>query len=322
MKNFSLPKSTIQFALLFLFYLVTIHANDKTPKWKQALESLTDTEKIALETYFTIMIENSEGGFVLFGSKPACMEGIMYNQDCILFNIGEKRHEKSVNLWEGSLVWQRYFAPLHSPRLIISHKDHPDHLYSEWRHLIWINPKKLHEVIKKNLPLFQYILGPHVTEKKLVDYLQDNSKNVINDYTLMGIILGFGTKNSLPFHRLECISLSLNSRECPPLKTRHERLQIPDPLQEQYMGFDLNPPFETHPSFGFTTLLQEYQTLCDKKLTSRKVKSEQIPLFAIFNHDDDVTFQILEEYETHASQIQILLESDSFLEAILKEIFE
>jgi hypothetical protein len=322
MKNFSFPKSTIQIALLFLFYLAAVHADDKIPKWKQTLQSLTATEKIALEAYFRTMLENSEGGFVLFGSKPACMEGIMHNPRCTLEWVGGKRHEKSVNLWEGSLVWQRSFAPLRSSRLIISLKDHPDHLYSEWRHLIWINPKKLQDVIKTNLALFQYILGPDVTETKLVNHLQDDSNDVLRDYTLMGIILGFGTQNSLPYHRLECIFRALYSREQPPLKRRHERLQIPDPLKEQYMGFDLKPPFENEPSFSFSTLLQEYQTLCNKKVPSRKVKSEQIPLFAIFNQNDDETNQILKEYETHVSKIQTLLESDSFLETILKEIFE
>lgn len=322
MKFFSFLRLRIQVAFLFVFHLSAIHADDAIPKWKQTLQSLTTTEKKSLEIYFKTMLEDSEGGFVLFGSKPVCSEGVMHNPKCILEWIGGKRHEKSVNLWEGSLVWQRYFASLNSARLIISFKDHPDSLYSEWRHLIWINPEKLQEVVEKNLILFQYILGPDVTETTLIDILRDNSKDLLSDYALLGIALGFGTQNSLHYRRIECIARSLNSRELLPLKNRFERLQISDPFKGRYMGFDFEPSFETNPAFNFSTLLQEYQFLCSKQLSSRKIGCEKIPLFSVFNKNDEETDQILKAYEAHSVKIQTLLNSDSFLEKILQEIFE
>ena len=55
------------------------------------------------------------------------------------------------------------------------------------------------DIVKSNLPLFQYILGPEVTPEKLLTKLTDPNEsfhNVLNENkTLIGILLGFGTHN-------------------------------------------------------------------------------------------------------------------------------
>lgn len=86
----------IKIFILFTSCMLTIHAEDVIPEWKRSLQSLSNSERNALEAYFRIMLEDSEGGFVLFGSKPACMEGIMHHPTSLLEWIGGKRHAKSV----------------------------------------------------------------------------------------------------------------------------------------------------------------------------------------------------------------------------------
>jgi len=307
-----------------IFTLFSIQAEEVFPEWNQVLNSLSQDEKIPLEMFFRTMMVNSEGGFVLFGSKPSCIEGIIVPETCKIEWIGRRNHRKSVDLWEGYQVWQKYFASLKSSQLLISVKQQPNHLYSDWIHLIWINPKKFKAVISENLSLFQYVLGPDITSQGLLDYLADPAHDILEDYSLQGILLGFGAENSLYYRRLELIEKELYSKEHAPFKAKYERLDIPDPCNGLYMGFDLIPTLDITPSFKYPTLAQEYQNLLNIRSSSLKNRNQQInsiPMFAIFKNDEK-TVQILLDYEIDRLKLQELLAQDNFLEQTLKIIFE
>ncbi len=309
---------------IFVFVFFSIQAEEISAEWKNSLNSLSDEERRSLQTFFRTMIVNSEGGFVLFGSKPACGEGIIAPGKCKIEWIGMRNHRRSIDLWEGYQVWQKYFASLKTRKLIISLKDHPDNLFTDWIHLTWINPQKLMEVVNENLVLFQYVLGPDVTPQRLLDHLVDPSQDILEDYTLQGITLGFGVQNALYYRRLELIEKELYSKEKIPFKSRYERIEIADPFHGLYMGFDLNPVSETTPSFNHSSLSTEYQNLLSERSSSLKTPHQQInpiPMFAIFKNDKN-TKQIRSGYEVDRLKIQDLLAQDNFLEHILKTIFE
>lgn len=65
-----------RFLILFLCFFFEAKAEQK---WQQIFEGLDDREKKCLECFFSTMLTDSEGGYVLFGSKPACGEGILQN---------------------------------------------------------------------------------------------------------------------------------------------------------------------------------------------------------------------------------------------------
>lgn len=268
------------------------------------------------------MFVNSEGGYVLGGSKPVCMEGILAPNKTRVRWLGAKMHRRSVDLWQGYQVWRRHFAAIPSKKLIISCKDHADHLYSDWIHLIWINPQKCLEVVSTHLELFQYVLGPQLTPNSFLDYLADPSQDLPHDYTLTGIFLGFGSQNALYYHRLELIQKEMFSRETLPLKVKSERLNIPCP--KEYLGFEQTCSASTQPSFGFATLSEEYLNLEKLGSTSSEAASLsmfKIPLFAIYKKDKE-TRDLIARYQKDRKMIAKLLESSHFLEDTLREIFE
>ncbi len=252
----SLIKKTLCFFLFF--YSGFIQADEILPEWQKSLQSISSEEKLYLESFFRTMFTNSEGGFVLAGSKPVCMEGILSPETFSIRQIGTKIHRRSVDLCEGHRIWKKYFASLPSKKLIICCKNHPDPLYSNWIHLMWINPQKLTEVVQENLPLFQYVLGPQVTPTSFLNYLADPSQDIPHDYTLTGVFLGFGSQNALYYQRLELIQKQIFSRENLPFNPKNERLNIPN---VGYLGCDNTESFNTEPSFSYSTLREEYQSL-------------------------------------------------------------
>jgi hypothetical protein len=315
----NLIKKTL--CLLLFFYTSFIQAEEILPEWQKSLKSLNSEERLYLESFFRTMLTNSEGGFVLAGSKPVCMEGILSSDKINAGQIGTKAHRRSVDLCEGYSVWKKYFESIPSQKLIICCKDHPDHVYSDWIHLMWIHPKKLIEVVQNNLPLFQYVLGPQVTPTSFLNYLIDPSQDIPHDYTLTGIFLGFGSQNALYYRRLELIQKQIFSRENPPFNLKNERLKI---ANLGYLGCDNIEAFDTEPSFSYSTLREEYQNLEEMGTSSIEASPSslfKIPLFAVYKKDQE-TVDILSRYQIDQKMIENLLLKHDFLEQILKCIFE
>jgi len=314
-----LIKNTVFFFLFF--YTGFIQAEEILPEWQKSLQSLSSEDKLCLESFFRTMFINSEGGFVLAGSKPVCMEGILSPDKINARQIGTKPHRRSVDLYEGYRVWKKHFESIPSEKLIICCKDHSDQLYSDWIHLMWINPQKLIEVVHNNLSVFQYVLGPQVTPTDFLNYLIDPSQDVPHDYTLTGIFLGFGSQNALYYRRLELIQKQMCSRESPPFNFKNEGLNIPN---IGYLGFDLAESFDTEPSFSYSTLSEEYQNLVETRISSVEAfpfSLVKIPLFAVYKRDKE-TLDILSRYQIDQKMIENLLSKPDFLEQILKCIFE
>ena len=307
--------------LFLFFYTSFIQAEEILPEWQKSLKSLNSEERLYLESFFRTMFTNSEGGFVLAGSKPVCIEGILSSDRINTRQIGTKVHQRSVNLCEGYRIWKKCFESIPSQKLIICCKDHPDQLYSDWIHLMWINPQKLIEVVQNNLPLFQYVLGPQVTSTSFLQYLTDPSQDIPHDYTLTGIFLGFGSQNALYYRRLELIQKQIFSRENPPFNLKSERLKIPN---FGYLGCDNIEAFDTEPSFSYSTLREEYQNLEEMGTSSVEIfpfSHFKIPLFAVYKKDRE-TLDILSRYQMDKKMIENLLLKPDFLEQILKCIFE
>ena len=67
---------------------------------KIALESLSDSERAALESFFRTLLMDTQCGYVLYGDKPICIEGILPKDDNLLM-IGGELHRRSIILKEG-----------------------------------------------------------------------------------------------------------------------------------------------------------------------------------------------------------------------------
>jgi peptidylprolyl isomerase len=198
----------------------------------------------------------------------------------------------------------------------------------------FIHIPKLREVISENINLFRYVLGPNVEVEALINKLAHSSERFTdvlqNDLTLMGIVLGFGSHNSIIGGRLETIDRLSISKDNAPFLPKSALLQGENSWSMygmyylEYAGgndslFKQNASL-VRPSFGFNTMQDE--------IISLQMKAEELPealqnqprfIFGAFKGEsaNQSLFQILEKAQM---RIKSLLRNDRRLDKVLEKI--
>lgn len=214
--------------------------------------TLTQEQCAVLNKFFNILIEESELGFVMQGNKPVCIHGF-FSKDP--FSVNTISHRHSVALREGARIWKQLATSNSEIVLTISKEEDP--LIPNWIHVIAIHPILFQRVLKENLSLFQYVLGPAVNSDNLLSALISGKTYhslLKGDKVLIGEILGFGTQNALYISRIENIEETLEE-EFPPFLNG---LAVVREYSEEYLPFEIG--------FGFNSVKQELEFL-EKKVT-------------------------------------------------------
>lgn len=268
------------------------------------------SERDILERFFRTLFEESQGGYVLYGSKPICDEGILPKETNLLM-LGGDLHRRSVILREGFKVWDK---------LSSKNQKYFIHLYKNtsygWQHLLLINKDELCKVVRENLSLFQYVLGPNVSPEglftKLIDPEMDFASVFQEDKVLIGIVLGFGTQNALHGSREENIELFLSEKENPPFKSL--QLRTEEVGKRKHTN---RKSIQASPSFGYSSLQQELDHYRNSLFVSKDLvrNSPSIPWFGCLKTKE--TTQLLDSYAKTQKQIPALLKEERFLEKIL-----
>ncbi len=289
-------------------------------------------DQIVLEKFFRTLFENSECGYVFFNRKPLCTDGF-WIEDPTFPDI--EFHERNVYLKEGAYVWQKLNFPLntHYPLIIANSLNDYDENIND---IHFINQDLLLKSINDQIALFKYALGPDVMADQILLELLNSTKNLDQlfkrDNALIGIILGFGTQNSLIGGRMEQLINQFSSAETPPLKPLAE-LFADDPAlrktpylsnKKYFLFADSKKPPQKHeltPSLGYDSILQEYLALSEKLTASSKKLDTEKPWF-VFSRlkNDPESEKLVKGLEITQSKIQKLLRSEDFFLNILQTI--
>ena len=267
------------------------------------------TEEFAiLSKFFHVLVEESEVGYVLQGNKPACIHGFFKKDP---FSVNTIPHQHSVALREGARIWQR--LAISNPEVVLTIAKSEDPLIPNWIHVIAIHRSLFQNVLNKNLPLFQHVLGPTVSPEALFSALTAEKVTyhslLKGDRVLIGEMLGFGTQNALYISRIENIEEALEQENPPFLNVRAIVREYPD----EYL------PFE--PGFGFKSVLQELDFL-QKKVTfpsQKLINSSPEFVFGCLK-DSEENIKFILELESAQNKIQQHLQSQAFLEDVLKKL--
>lgn len=184
-----------------------------------------------LDQFFRMEISEEGYGYVLEGAKPITIRDF-YSLDhfpvAADFEHSEREFVHGLLVQEAILVWKKLCShqknfvlkaiPLNDPGSIVPGLE-----------VQFINISKLREVIEKNIDLFRYILGPAIETEHLVNkiaYSEERLSDVLqNDRVLEGIILGFGSHNSLIGGRVDTIFSLTISRDCAPFPPKSFLMQ-------------------------------------------------------------------------------------------------
>ena len=176
-----------------------------------------------LDRFFRMTFSDEEYGYVLEGSKPISLRNFIA-LDCFPTSKDFKQEEKEFNITllvrQAIPIWNKLCSHQnHFVLKAVALNDQASPFLSTLE-LSFINIPKLREVIDKNIDLFHYVLGSSMTVQDIVDNIVHSDQPLINnlkhDLSLLGIVLGFGSHNSVVGGRLETILALSISKDHPP----------------------------------------------------------------------------------------------------------
>lgn len=286
-------------------------------EFKHEKVCLSIEESAILDRFFRALIEEAEGGYVLYDQKPICAHAFFSRG---LFLINSPWHSNSVALKEGSCIWKKLLSEVSNSNFSIFVNAEEKHLPG-WIHISLVNRALFLKVVSENLSLFQYVLGPKVTPDGLLKNLASSFGSTFNeDKALIGLALGFGRTNSLYVSRLEHISDYLTVCEDIPIK--YSMLSQGNQLDGLFLfpegcNYDYK---NVSPSFGFDNLLDEMHELeNDLKISSEKLETIS-PKFIFGRTKDAIGEALVDKLEKTQDQICSLLQSTTFLQDVLEKI--
>ena len=297
-------------------HMLSVQPIEKTEVGAASLDaSHPVSEKEILDVFFRALFEKSQGGYVLYGSKPICGEGIL-PRETRLFMLGDDQHKNNITFKEGVKTWKR--LPCQGKKYFVHLCEKPSY---GWLHLLLINREAFIKVVKENLPLFQYVLGPDVFPEKLFEKLMDPKESFASTFkdnrVLIGIVLGFGTQNALYVSREENIEESLEKKEKLPFRS------VMDRSKENKKWGATDWKTAAAPGFGHSSLKDELDHLNETLFVSKDLVEKQpllIPWFGCLKNRE--TEQLLKGYTKTRSRIHDLIKDDRFLERVLTRFWE
>lgn len=266
---------------------------------------------------------DSESGYVFFGSKPVCYYACYSSPDA--YFIGTSMHEQQAKLRLG-IHWWESARPSHLKDDFVLKIKQRDDLYE----ILSLNKKQILQVVEDNLPLFRYILGPKVTPENLFAALATSDepfyKLLHNNNVLVGILLGFGTENSLLGARSE----ALHDFQFPTSEIPYATLSNRSP-EEALHYFELSLLFKDNfkktsedrwkKSFSINSIEEEIQYIQDLETPSSHLLSTYSPRFIFGSYQlQKNNSTLLATREEEQKRIIELLQSDNFTYQVLKQL--
>jgi hypothetical protein len=239
---------------IYIFCLSTVltYANiHPANEIEEVISRVSIEERNTLEL-FAQSILNSEASYVLFGNKPMCTVGF-FSSDYQVFS-------ESIESYVVDFLKDLKLNP----------KDKKYPFVFSGQNILFINRDRFMTVVNENISLFRFFFGRTLTAEKFLETILD-SEDCFRDILkynklIIGMLLGYGTQNSLLVSREEDLSCELAD----------DRTFYPFKDYETFIRFQRSP------SLGFSSIEEESKALSHSCQISRHLlpfKDFPIPYF-------------------------------------------
>lgn len=271
------------------------------------------------ENFIKCLLTDTEAGYVFFGSKPICYYKVS-TEDIPL--IDSSSHELEIKLRLG-VQWWLLAEPLQKNdnyKLKITKQ-------ADAYEILCINKAAFLDVVQKNISVFQYILGPALKPELLFEKIINSATpfyDLLNhDNTLVGILLGFGTTNSIIGARKEFILDFYLAKPNLPYKP----VYLTQDLEKNWdylilnMLYDANrivPILNQRPSFSFKSLEEEQLALKTMQNQDNFLLCKYFPklIFSNFTNSD----QLIAAYEQEQQNLLTILSQPNLTDLVLERL--
>ncbi len=290
---------------VFFFFLLMVPFFSFSQEVRATIGKIPDHYKEKLEIGLRHALINTEMGSVLHGNKPICSEGIRVKNS--LISLYTRNDKDSLYLKSLCEILQSLKVG-YKGNFLIKISEREDFGFHEF---LFINKSAFLRTVNENITLFQYILGPDVTAIKLLNKLLDpkeSTHSILKDNcVLIGIVLGFGPQNSLVGSREELLSSNLFYERLEPLLREKNKRSM---LQNQ----------KSLPSFGYSSLQEEYTNLKKNFFLSTEFKEKGFPSIPTFGCQDSAeSCAILKDFVQARENTRKLLDSSHFLKDFMQK---
>ncbi len=311
-----------------------------------AIQIDTQRDYEVLDHFFRMGILEEGYGYVLEGEKPISVRNF-YSLDNLPLardqKITEREFLNTLLVREAIPIWKKLCSSQKNFALkAVSLNDRETEALG-WE-IQFIHIPKLQEVIDKNIDLFRYVLGPTLKSEQLVHkiaYSEELLSDILHDDSvLIGIVLGFGSYNSLLGGREDTISSLTISRDLAPFSPKSLLIQsntehslnflTPEAFGVYYLevagGDDSSANFRCDfsylkPSSAFLNVTEEIMAIHADYEPLPTCLSTQQPAFIFSPYKGGSSNQpFFESLIQRQKQSQALLKKADFLEQVLKKI--
>jgi hypothetical protein len=210
-------------SLILIFACGCQNHEDPSEKRESPKGPYSQKERKILEDFFHALIYKNGFGYVLLGSKPSSF--VVYEKilpkgnnwfDALCSLLPKNRIIK-----EGWETWKKYGCVQSSFPLW----EEPTSFSPNSFRIVIANPQRLKEIIEQCQDDFREVLKTKITEEDLLQHIPLFRDALRNHEALMGLLLGYGRRNSWLFYEKNCLkkkNIVINSWKDP-----HPYLRLP-----------------------------------------------------------------------------------------------
>lgn len=294
--------------LVFIFFYSCLFTSCSQNPHPNELKKI---ETQYLEKFFRHLFETTSAGYVLYGEKPLFL--------CTFNSIettipGTTEHRNAVILTQGLNAWRKQKIEGKNYLLFSS----PGREVGSACEIILINTKAFNQVVRENLSLFRFKLGPQLNEKNLLENILSPSgfSTLLKGHeALQGILFGYGTENALTYERgnsLRKAALSI-SKLNPPFQFNQEPTTAEE-LKQHIVNY-----VNKHGGSG-QPILDE---LANFSFYTPENDDEVIPKIPFsFHANSDESKKLLNDYKEAEKRVVSLQAEKKFLDKVLDRFRE
>jgi hypothetical protein len=262
------------------------------------LKSIDPEDRFCLDFYFRSLLFEDSLAYVLYGDKPMGFSGF-YNPTITSDSPLEPGcPQKSLILKRGYELHKKYQSLFQQKNFIFVFRETDD--YTE---IALVNRRNFLRAVARSSEDFQKVLGAEVTGESILDqFIQEKEilgKPLRENHALLGILLGYGKKNSSTFHR---------------------KIEIMKSQREFHL---IDKKDHLTPSPGFNSLNEELDSLDKRLLPMRAAYQEfslmDLPAFMVDPYDLE-TQKVKGKFIKQRKKIIDIYRRGNFLEITLEHL--
>lgn len=267
-------------------------------KISRILKSIEPEDRFYLDFYFRSLLFEDPLAYVIYGDKPMGFSGF-YNP--LISSDNPLEHgcsQKNLILKRGYELHKKYQPLFQSKNFIFVFRETDD--YTE---IALVNRRNFIKAVERSSEDFQRVLGVEVSGESILDqFIREKEilvKPLKENHALLGILLGYGKKNSSTFHRK--IEIMKSQRKFH-LSDKKDHLT---------------------PSPGFNSVNEELDSLNKRLLPMPESYQEfflmDLPAFMVDPNDLE-THEIREKFIKQRKEIIDIYRRGNFLETTLEHL--